>query len=251
MRRLALIIACACCAALAVTAAGLAGNGHGNGKALAKGKAATEASAAVADVAAAPGNGAPSGAHYTLNIIGVPKAKTADMTGDNGRRIFVSLGRTGEAANTRINLTEGDFGVLDANGTDGTAAFRLPNPDPDGDGVTSYSVYVRALGKPGGSAQMQSCYEDATGTWCAVDFVGGVEPITISRSKGKSTFTNVSKDLLYVDYCVQWDATTGECTLVDQIPLFSNDTLSYFWSYDNQGLKLAQLRFYEIPTNTN
>ena len=34
------------------------------------------------------------------------------------------------------------------------AAFRLPNPDPDGDGTTSYSVYVRALGKPGGKATM-------------------------------------------------------------------------------------------------
>lgn len=26
--------------------------------------------------------------------------------------------------------------------------------------------------------------------------------------------------------------------------------LLYFWSYDNEGLKLAQLRFYEVPTVT-
>lgn len=206
----------------------------------------------------ATGNGAPSGSHYTLNIIGVPKNKTADMTGNNGHRIFVGLGRTGEAANTRINLSEGDFAVIDANGTDGTAAFQLPNPDVDGDGTTEYSVYVRALGKPGGKATMQSCYEDTDGTWCAVDFVGGVEPITIERTKGKQTFTNVSKDLLYVDYCAAWDAGVDAiigteddvCTDVDQIPLFSNDALSYFWDYDNQGLKLAQLRFYEVPTDT-
>jgi hypothetical protein len=199
--------------------------------------------------ASATGNGAPSGAHYTLNIIGVSKDKTADMTGDNGRRIFVDLGRTGEVANTRINLAEGDFGVLDANGTDGIAAFQLPNPDPDLDGTTSYSVYVRALGKPGGKATMQSCYEDTTGTWCAVDFVGGVNPITIERTKGKQQFTNVSKDLLYIDYCAAWDAD-GVCTDVNQEPLFGNDLLSYLWSYDNEGLKLAQLRFYEIPTVT-
>jgi hypothetical protein len=37
------------------------------------------------------------------------------------------------------------------------------------------------------------------------------------------------------------------CTAVSQTALFSND-VSYFWSYDNEGLKLAQLRFYEIPT---
>lgn len=193
------------------------------------------------------GNGAPSGTHYTLNIIGVPKTKTADMTGDNGRRIFVP-----ENGKTKINLTEGDYQVLDANGTDGTAAFQLPNPDPDANGTTSYSVYVRALGKPGGYANMQTCYTDTTGTWCAVDFTGGVSQITVSRTKGKSTFTNVSKDLLYVDYCTSWDLTDPTnpvCLSVTQVPLFSQDA-SYFWDYDNNGLKLAQFRFYEVPTVT-
>ena len=203
------------------------------------------------------GNGAPSGTHYTLNIIGVPKDKSANLTGGSGRRIFVDLGKTGEVANTRINLSEGDFAVTDANGTDGTAAFQLPNPDPDLDGTTSYSVYVRALGKPERKASMQSCYEDATGTWCAVDFTGGVEPITIGRTKGGvAKFVNVSKDLLYVDFCVTWtagdDGVLGTaddvCTAVNQIPLFSNADLSYYWSYDNEGLKVAQLRFYEVPT---
>lgn len=95
---------------------------------------------------------------------------------------------------------------------------------------------------------MQSCYEDATGYWCATDFPGGVEPITIERSKGKSTFRNVSKDLLYVDYCAAWDA--GVCTRTVQVPLFGGEAGEYFWSYDNDGLKLAQLRFYEIETET-
>jgi hypothetical protein len=207
----------------------------------------------------ATGNGAPSGAHYTLNIIGVAKDKSPDFSGGDGHRIFVDLGKTGAASNTRINLTEGDFAVLDANGTDGVAAFQLPNPDPDGDGTTSYSVYVRALGKPGGKATMQSCYTDDTGTWCAVDFTGGVEPITIERTKGGAgKFVNVSKDLLYVDYCTAWAAgtdgvlgtTDDVCTNVVQSALFSNDLISYLWSYDNQGLKVAQLRFYEVPTNT-
>src|SRR5918994_2244502 len=130
------------------------------------------------------GNGAPSGPHYTLNIIGVPKDKSSNFTGGSGHRIFVDLGKSGEAANTRINLTEGEFAVTDANGTDGAAGFQLPNPDSDLDGTTSYSVYVRALGKPDRIATTQSCYEDATGSWCAVQFAGGVEPITIQRSKG-------------------------------------------------------------------
>src|SRR6266699_1364267 len=65
------------------------------------------------------GSGAPSGAHYDLNLIGVPKGKTADMTGDNGHRIFLPLW-----GSAKINLSEGDFQVLDANGTDGVAAFQ-------------------------------------------------------------------------------------------------------------------------------
>ena len=201
--------------------------------------------------ASATGNGAPSGAHYTLNIIGVAKGKTVDMTGNNGHRIFVGLGRTGEVSSTRINLTMGDFGVLDANGTDGTAAFSLPNPDPDGDGTTAYSVYVRALGKPGGKATMQSCYDDfQTGeTWCAVDIIGGVEPIVIERTKGKQTFVNVSKDLLYVDVCLAVDLA-GNCISTEVQPLFSDANDDYFWQYDNEGLKHAQLRFYEgVPTD--
>ncbi|HEX5769891.1 MAG TPA: hypothetical protein VFY11_02930, partial [Nocardioidaceae bacterium] len=54
----------------------------------------------------ATGNGAPSGSHYTLNVIGVSKDKVASMDGNNGSRIFVPL--WGKA---KINLTEGDFGV--------------------------------------------------------------------------------------------------------------------------------------------
>lgn len=204
-------------------------------------------------VGAVTGNGAPSGAHYNLNIIGVPKNKTADMTGNNGHRIFVPL--SGKA---KILLTEGEFEVLDANGTDANgASFQLPNPDPDGDGVTEYSVYVRALGKPGGSALMQSCYTDSTGTWCAVDFGGGVSQIEIKRMTGKSTFQNVTRDLLYVDYCAAFTDTNGdgeftadECTDVDQVPLFGVEADEFFWDYDNNGLKVAQLRFYEVPTDT-
>ena len=78
--------------------------------------------AALASVAST-GNGAPSGAHYNLNIIGVPQDKSPDFSGGNGGRIFVDL-----VGSTKINLTRGDFQVLDANGTDGVAAFPAPQP---------------------------------------------------------------------------------------------------------------------------
>ena len=45
---------------------------------------------------------------------------------------------------------------------------------------------------------------------------------------------------LYVDYCLDWnDHDPAVCDVVDQMPLFSNDLIQYFWDYDNFGLKLA------------
>ncbi|MBW6441463.1 hypothetical protein K0B04_00960 [Patescibacteria group bacterium] len=185
------------------------------------------------------GNGAPSGAHYNLNIIGVSTEKTAPMDSNNGHRIFVSL-----EGNTRINLSEGDyFQVLDANGTDGKASFQLPNPDPDNDGITRYSVWARALGKPGGKARMTTgavVYNEETGEY---ETVYSVEVLEVGRTKGKSTFTNVSKQLLYIYVDLDGDGVT------ERYNLFSDALQDYFWSYDNQGLKLLQLRFYEIETN--
>jgi hypothetical protein len=173
------------------------------------------------------------GAHFTLNIIGVPQGKSADMTGDNGRRIFVP--RTGSA---KINLKEGDFQVLDANGTDGTAAFQLPSPDPDGDGTTTYSVFARALGKPGGSSSTTTCFTDATGTYCSI------YSSVLVRGTGKSTFENISKQLLYV-----YTDTDGDGT-IERYSLFSDALADYYWQYDNSGLTLAQLRFYEQVKTT-
>ena len=178
------------------------------------------------------GNGVPSGPHYDLNIIGVPQNKTADMSGDNGHRIFVSL-----SGNTKIMLSPGPFQVLDANGTDGSAAFQLPNPDSANSGATAYSVFARALGKPGGSSVTHTCGTDSTGTtFCSTD------SLLLVRSKGKSSFVNVSKDLLYIYADINGDG------VIDRIPLFDSSLQGYFWNYDNNGLKLVQLRFYDIST---
>ena len=181
------------------------------------------------------GNGAPSGSHYTLNLIGMPRGKTADMT-NNGRRIFVSL-----EGRTRINLSEGAFQVLDANGTDGTAGFQLPSPDPENDGVTEYSVYARALGKPGGSSTTTTCATDvATGEeYCSI------YSMVMVREGGKSSFTNVSRELLYVFADLDGDGT------VERYPLFDDALQDYFWQYDNSGLKLVQLRFYPVSTDVS
>lgn len=189
------------------------------------------------------GNGAPSGSHYNLNLIGVAKDKTADMDGNNGHRIFVNLD-----GKTKINLIEGeDFQVLDANGTDHDgAAFQLPNPDPDGDGTTVYSVYARALGKPGGSSITTTCATGAgdDGIFGTADDeeICSVITLELTRTKGKSRFENVSKELLYIYADVDGDG------VLDRVALFDDSLQGYFWDYDNSGLKIAQLRFYPEPT---
>lgn len=176
----------------------------------------------------------PNGAHYTLNIHGVPKGKTASMTGSDTKNIFVPL-----EGKTKINLTEGPFQVLDGNGTDGVAAFQLPAADANADGISDYSVYARALGKPGGSSTMTTCITDTLGVeYCSVESVVSV------RDKGASQWSNVSKQLLtaYVD-------TDGDGSPDTRVPLFSDDNYTYAWDYDNQGLRLLQLRFYPEGTS--
>ena len=182
------------------------------------------------------GSGAPNGPHYNLNIIGVPKAKTADMSGNKGHRIFVSL-----EGKSKINLREGEsFEVLDANATQGPAAFQLPNPDPDNDGLTEYSVWARPLGKPGGKSTTTTCAVDELDVeWCSV------YGMVLVREKGKSSFSDVSKQLLYVYVDLDADGT------LERYPLFSDALQDYFWDYDNNGMKLVQLRFYEVVSDVN
>ncbi len=121
------------------------------------------------DLTANLGNGYPSPHFdYKLNIIGVPKDKTADMDNNNGRRIFVQLNSDNTVTNpgrknnqlkgndqNKIylcnstngendynkdarcddwrNANPGDFGVIDANATNADGALlrcpiRAPTP---------------------------------------------------------------------------------------------------------------------------
>lgn len=186
---------------------------------------------------ATTGSGAPSGAHFNLNIIGVPKGKTASIT--SGNRIFVPL-----EGNCKIDLKPGDFSVLDGNCSDGSrAAFQLPNPDSDGDGVTSYSVFARPLGKPGGKAKVTTCGIDPL----TLEEICSIESTAFVREKGKSEFTNVSKGFLTVLVDLDGDPATAP----ERLSIFDPALQDYFWSYDNNGLRVLQLRFYPLATNVN
>lgn len=183
--------------------------------------------------ALSPGHGGPHGPHYNLNIIGVPKDKTADMEGNQGHRIFVKLW-----GKSKILLAEGDdFQVLDANATDGNGGkFQLPDPFPEDDLVTTYVVYARALGTPGGWSYTTTCYEDEYG-----EVVCSGDTLRLVRGRGRSKFQDVSKKLLTLWVDTDYDGIPDR-----RVGLFDEEAYQYFWDYDNQGLKLAQLRFYPI-----
>jgi hypothetical protein len=221
------------------------------------------------------GNGAPSGPHYSLNIIGTSE-KTMNDDIAAGNVIFVLLD-----GKTKISLVEGEeFAVLDKNGTDQDGAtFQLPDPglDPfdledvgDADTVADYSVYVRPLGKPGGFSTITTCADvleselsdffsgkdvkvlnmaaDLGGV-CSIEQVG--EEITL-RESGKSSFTNVTAELLTVVLQVEIDDDGDgqfDETRTVRVPIFDDILENEYWEYDNDGLRLLQVRFYPLPTD--
>ena len=208
------------------------------------------------------GNGAPSGSHYNLNIIGVPQGKTADMTGNTGGRIFVLLNGgqdavslNGKPSNQLIKTnTIGlvpapageSFSVLDANATDSNGAlFQLP-----ADVSTSWTVWARALGTPGGSAIQTTCASSFLDAVAGQIYCSSQSAMYL-RTTGKSSFTNVSAELLFMTVTVDSTATPGLATCLGvtgtqsvTVSLFNSCFQNYFWNYDNNGLKLLQLRFY-------
>jgi hypothetical protein len=241
------------------------------------------------------GNGFPEGGHdYRLNIIGVPKDKTADMDNNNGRRIFVQLesnnvvtnpgGKNNQLAKGGgddqnhiylCNSTNGEndvndprcdawratnvgqFGVIDANATNGDGAILgIPDPCVDADPLTpctpSYSIWARTHGQTG-NATITTC-ADETGTgfdgvddvWC------GSNGITL-YAKGGAKASEITNNLLHMTITVdgvtnpQLAACLGISTTTSttlDVFIFDRCFENYFWNYDNNGLKLLELRFY-------
>jgi len=205
------------------------------------------------------GNGAPSGAHYELNLIGVTNGKNPPLTGSDRHTIFVPLYTNGKdgpdtdpVPGADIWLTQGPFAVCDGNAFDaaydcnGTqiakqgAVFQLPcNTNittatgttlvPCTTGATaSYDVWARVVGTPGGSSTLTTCATDPTGA-----LVCSTNKAMFVRMK-PNKFTNVTDALT---------SLVDESTL-QTVALFQGGFLNFFWDYDNNGNKLVQLRFY-------
>ena len=215
-------------------------------------------------------NPCPGDKAYQVNIIGVPHDKSADMTGNNGHRIFVPLnsgddvGRrvriymTGDTDNNDRNGLQcgNSFRVLDANATDDNEATLLVPCEPIevGDPGICYDVFATGLGGPGGNANVDVvCEFDETCIDC--DIVEGTcdmgnVDFDIWRGKGKPVTEDIT-GVFRASGCI--DADTEDDLLCGDDPLdiiFRNvwifnveELLYYYWDYDNNGLKLMQVRF--------
>jgi hypothetical protein len=206
-----------------------------------------------------------SGPHYELNIIGVPRNKTADMTNSNRHTLFVPL----ETANRVKIYVTGDtdpstagtqcgnqFQVLDGNATDGEATLLVPCAIGE---TLSFDVFAWALGKPGGNAQVDVvCFFDSTVTLdtgtselCAME-LGGFD-FEISRATGKPKREDIS-DVFRASGCIDTDVIPDGCgdtgdVVFNNVWIFNIEALlSYYWDYDNNGLKLFKVRFYETES---
>ncbi len=172
------------------------------------------------------------GPHYNLNIHGSKTIKDVGIS--DGHSMFVKL-----EGKTRILMTQdgGGFLVTDPNGTDGSASFNIA--------PGHYNVYARALGKPNGNVHIQ-----ANGTFndtLAGETLIMLGYVDISRSKGQPQVLNIN-NLFYVDVTICTAVVEGVCTetttYTDTWVFDIPELLSYYWDYDNAGLKLLQVRFY-------
>lgn len=205
-----------------------------------------------------------SGPHYELNIIGVPKNKTATLTDSSRHTMFVPLETvsnvkiyvTGDADPDTPGTQCGDrFQIIDGNATDGDGATLLV-PCQVG-GTMSFEVYAVGLGTPGGSGsadvlctfQSTIILSPDTAALCGAN-VGGFD-FEVKREAGKPVRQNISP-VFRASGCVD---VNGSLTCDTGDTAFSNvwifniaELMSYYWDYENNGLKLMKVRFY--PTTS-
>jgi len=189
-----------------------------------------------------------SGPHYNLSIIGVSQPKNTDMTDTSGHALFVNLNGP-----SKISYIAGNtFQVLDRNCTDGDGC-TIEVPSVIG-GDLCYNVYAVGLGKPGGSAIVTAdcifdgALVDATQT-CTDTLLQG--SFTVSRTNNGSNKPRRQdiSDVFRASGCLDLNGS-GTCDKGDvqfnNAWIFNIDQLeSYWWDYNNTGLKNMQVRFYQ------
>jgi hypothetical protein len=209
-------------------------------------------------------NPCPGEKEYQVNIIGVPNSKNPDMTNNNGRRIFVPLNgvtkifMTGDTSTADGLQCGNTFYVADANATDGSGKLVVPcenvNAESEDTGIC-FDVWATPLGTPGGRAEVDVvCTFDETVV--ETDLVeGSCEDVPLGsfdfdlvRNSGKPVQKDIT-NFMRASGCFDTDGSgtcdSGEKTF-NNVWIFNLEALQeYFWEYDNDGLRVAMIRFCE------
>ena len=194
-------------------------------------------------------SGAGIGSHaYMVNVIGRPNDYKGSGEDSSGRAVFIGLKTSAGASlcedssgysdagddgladlvpagRQRIGFVAGDFKVLDRDATDGLATISIPAD------TAGYDVYVRMLGKPGGCLDADGYVLNSTGSY----FLTG--HIDANRKSGTP-----EKVLINDIFTVQLD-TDGDGIADTTASVFDSQFADYFWSVQNNGLRLMQVVF--------
>lgn len=166
--------------------------------------------------AAVRGNGIPDGYKlvFNWNLIGTPK----DYQGGcgDGHRIFVNR----EISNAHILITDpsgaaqgSGWSIVDCNATGGNIA------EMQSDGLGTFVVYARILGKPGGHIHV--CASEVT---LLDEQLCELGTIDLTRSKGQSKFQLQPNEL------------------------FDASLFDILWTVDtNKDFRIVQFRVYRVP----
>jgi len=210
-----------------------------------------------------------SGAHWNLNIIGVPHDKTVPSMTDSSRHtIFVPL-QSGLDVSRQVKIfyvpnidNPTQFQVLDGNATDDNeATIAVPfeycvDYETGCSELLSFDVYAVGLGKPKGAAIVtaECTFDDTVLSGECTDLLQ-LPGFTINRTNlnsNKPKRENIT-EVFRASGCLDLGGLIGVCDTGDlsfsNLWIFNIEQLAeYFWDYDNNGLKLMQVRFYETTS---
>jgi len=200
------------------------------------------------------------------NVVTNPGGKNNQLAkggGDDQNHIYLCNSTNGENDVNDPRCTNfwqtnyGVFQVIDANASNGDGGIlAVPDPCVDADPTTactpSYRIFARAHGKPGGNATITLCADesdvllDGNDVWCGSN---GINLAAKGGAKAVEITNNLLRMVILVDETT--DPGLAACLGDNQVGaeletvyLFDNCLENYFWNYDNNGLKLLELRFY-------
>ncbi len=174
--------------------------------------------------------------HYSLNLVGVPDDKFEAFYDDERSEESIYVGLRG---NSRVMLRKASqdegFGIIEANGLEDVAIFQLPTLSE-----TEYQLFVRPLGIPRAESQPHDVDPSTN------EDIASMGTIIIVKGNGADRDTDIGSKLMTVNVAAE-DINRDD--VIDELDIttykiFDEVLEGYLWEYNDEGLKVSQLRFY-------